>query len=340
MNQAVPEIGSNSQGSASRLLEVYAPIVEALESVNELLKKQIALSGPLLADRLAKSGLSSGKRVRPALLLLCGAAAGDLKKTHVAAAAAVELVHAATLVHDDVLDNADERRHEPSLNAVWDNTTSILTGDFLFSKAFEVASTSGSMDVVRRIAGSSCKVCEGEICQNASIGNFEVTEEEYFNIIGLKTAELCACSCGLGALLSECDGDMVSAFESYGNNLGVAFQIVDDVLDLVGQTKQVGKTLGTDLVNQKTTLPLIHCLSTLGREDASRRADLLAQLSNSKPDHAVIVAALNETESIAYARNIARQHAEEASRFVESLSASRFRDSLRQLAEFVISRTH
>ena len=249
MNQAVPQIGSDSQGGASRLQDVYAPIMEALESVNDLLKKQIELSGPLLADRLAQSGLSSGKRVRPALLLLCGAATGDLKKTHVAAAAAVELVHAATLVHDDVLDNADERRHEPSLNAVWDNTTSILTGDFLFSKAFEVASTSGSMDVVRRIAGSSCKVCEGEICQNAAIGNFEVTEDEYFNIIGLKTAELCSCSCGLGAVLSECDGETVAGFESYGNNLGIAFQIIDDVLDLVGQTQQVGKTLGLSLIH-------------------------------------------------------------------------------------------
>lgn len=340
MNQAAPQTSPDVQGSSSRLLEVYAPIADALNSVNDLLKGQIELSGPVLAERLAQSGLSSGKRVRPALLLLCGAATGDLKKTHVAAAAAVELVHAATLVHDDVLDDADQRRHEPSLNAVWDNTTSILTGDFLFSKAFEVASTSGSMDAIRRIAGSSCRVCEGEILQNAASGNYEIKTEEYFEIIGLKTAELCKCSCGLGAVLSECDTETVEAFETYGDNLGIAFQIVDDVLDLVGQRQQIGKTLGTDLLNQKATLPIIHSLATLQDNADDRRAELLRQLKCSAPDHDYVLAVLNETESLQHASNVARQHAEAACSFAESLPESIYRDSLHQLADFVVRRTH
>ena len=337
MNQVLQQLRESSNASLKHAQDIYAPILVHLDSVNDLLHEQIIQSGEIMSERLISSGVASGKRVRPALLLLCGAATGDVKKTHVAAAAAVELVHAATLVHDDVLDEAEHRRHEPSMNARWDNTTTILSGDYLFSKAFEVATASGSIEVVRLIAESSCLVCEGEIAQNAASGNFEISEAEYLRFIELKTAELCKLSSGLGALLSECEQESVSAFENYGHNLGVAFQIIDDVLDLVGNKERVGKTLGTDLINRKATLPVIHSLREL---DQPSRESLLAALNSSDVKVESILQTLESTNSIEYARQMARDHAQQAIGFANSLPDSATTGSLRKLADFVVQRTY
>ncbi len=336
MTQALPHREARRHPTPTELMDIYRPVLGSLKSVNDLLEAQIRAGHKILAERLLHAGLTSGKRMRPALLLLSAACFGDIKKTHTAAAAAIELVHCATLVHDDVLDGADQRRHQSSMNSRWNNTTSILTGDYLFSKAFDICCSSGSMEVMRRVSKSSCRVCEGEVIQNARAGNLSISEQEYIEIVALKTAELCRCACGLGAVLTECDPSTVQAFERFGEDLGIAFQIIDDVLDLVGLQERMGKTLGTDLSGQKLTLPLIHCLSHLPSNDRLR---LIQYLSSGQAELAEVRHLLERSGSVEYARQAARQRATSALDFAHSLPRNPHSASLVQLASFVIERT-
>ena len=335
MSQILPNRQLTDSNKPISMMEILAPVTQSIRSVNELLQSEIASSNKILEDRLAGSGIEGGKRLRPALLLLSGSCFGDVKKTHIAAAAAIEMFHVATLVHDDVLDGATERRHLESLNSKWDNTTSILAGDYLFTKAMEIGCRSGSVEAVRRMASACSIVTEGEITQNALAGNFEVNEQQYTDMIAAKTAELCKCACGLGAMLSECDDEMIASFEQYGEDLGVAFQVIDDVLDLVGDQSVVGKTLGTDLVNKKATLPLILCLQRLS---AVEREDLLQELTDGSWTLEAIMGQLDRTNSIESSRQFARNRANRALTFARSLNASSYSNSLVQLAEFVIER--
>lgn len=340
MSESVSQQRKALTGSSSRTLQqICLPIRESMAMVRQGLEQQIECSGPELAERLRQSGLADGKGIRPAMLLLSGACFGDLKKTHVAAATAIELVHVATLVHDDVLDGAQQRRNHRSVNARWDNTTSILTGDAIFAKSFDVACDSGNLDVVRRIARSSSRVCEGEIIQNAMAGKVDITRSDYLRIISLKTAELCKCACGVGATLSECDPVTVERFERFGLDIGQAFQIIDDVLDVVGDPQRVGKTLGTDLANGKLTLPLIHCLESLRQNNPARANELALRLRQCSVGLDEARQLLAETGSIKYALNVARDLANTSLSFASTLRDTPESTSLRLLAEFVIDRS-
>lgn len=335
MSQILPNGQLTNSDRPLSLVEIAAPVANFIQSVNELLRAEIANCNDILAERLECSGIDGGKRLRPALLLLSGACFGDIKKTHIATAAAIEMFHVATLVHDDVLDGATERRHLESLNSKWDNSTSILTGDYLFTKAMEIGCRSGSVEAVRRMAAACSIVTAGEITQNAMVGDFAVTEEMYNEMVAAKTAELCKCACGLGAKLSECDDIIVSRFEQYGEDLGIAFQIIDDILDLVGDESVVGKTLGTDLVNKKATLPLILCLKQL---PDSKRQNLITELSNGSWKLDQVMALLDQTQAIEQSRQVARNRANRALDFAQSLKPTDYSNSLVQLANFVIDR--
>ena len=190
-------------------------------------------------------------------------------------AVALEMIHTATLIHDDVLDEAQTRRHEPTANSKWGTKTSLLLGDFLFTHSFHVACHADSAQALGMLASASNRVCAGEIRQNNWVGNFDLTEQQYMDLISDKTAELCAVGCKLGAFLSNAELELVKRFEDFGRNLGIAFQIIDDVLDLVGRPQEVGKTLQTDLKNKKPTLPVIHCLRSLDPNDRQQFESLL-----------------------------------------------------------------
>src|SRR5262249_25288331 len=201
-----------------------------------------------------------GKRLRPALLLLTARACGRVTPAHHTLAAVAEMIHTATLVHDDVLDDAALRRHVQTVNAGWGNQTSILLGDYLFTHAFHLSSTIGDARACELIGEATNRVCEGELHQVCERGNLDLTEAEYLDIIDGKTAELTSCCCRLGALYSGATTGVVEQLSRYGRWLGVAFQIADDLLDLVGEERTTGKSLGTDLDQQKLTLPLIYLL--------------------------------------------------------------------------------
>ncbi|MFK7766487.1 MAG: polyprenyl synthetase family protein [Mariniblastus sp.] len=320
---------------SSDLKAVYAPIESELQSVEAILKSELQSKTPFVDELLQHSWLMGGKRIRPVFLLLSAASCGTITPAHLQMAAALEMVHTATLVHDDVLDEAETRRHRATANSTWGTKVSVLLGDYLFTHSFHVASLSGSVEALRLLARASNRVCEGEMRQNAWQGDFALTEENYMQMITEKTAELCGVGCRIGAMLSE--STIEHDYELYGRNLGVAFQIVDDILDIVGHPEEVGKTLGTDLLNQKPTLPVIHCLAKCEAADSAElRKVLVGQASTTKE----LLPFLVKTGSIDYARTVAQQHARAATKFAQSLDSNIYSDALTKLATFVLDRTH
>lgn len=318
------------------LLDLYAPIARDLAEVEKILAKTLESRYERVCEVVQHVGHYRGKRLRPALLLLTARACGRLAPAHHTLGAVVEMIHTATLVHDDVLDRATVRRHVPTVNTKWNNLTSVLLGDFLFTHAFHLSATLGDARACRIIGESTNRVCEGELCQGLEQGNLALTEAHYLDMIDGKTAELLACCCKLGALYSEVDIDRVEGFSRFGRNLGLAFQIADDLLDLEGEESKTGKSLGTDLAQLKLTLPLIHLLDHAAPAIRDRLSHLLLSSGNHKRDK--LAHYFVECGSLEYARNRAEQYAAAARAELEGLPPSPARAILEQLTYQVVDR--
>jgi octaprenyl-diphosphate synthase len=320
------------------LAALYGPIRDELAQAEQLFREQLQNDHPFVDELVSYGCLLGGKRLRPALLLLAAKAAGTIRREHYTLAAIVEMIHTATLVHDDVLDEAQTRRHLATVNARWDNEAAVLLGDFLFTHAFYLASTTGSTTACRLIGQATNRVCEGEIKQKGSRGNLDLSEQEYFEIIEGKTAALTECSCQLGALFAGGDEDATRCLAEYGRLLGIAFQIADDLLDVVGTQNVVGKTLGTDLDQQKPTLPLIRTLSLCTQAERQTIADLLF---NPTEDRDQRLATLYETyDALEYSRQTAQRFVDQAREQLSGLGSSAARDTLLAMSEFVVQRSH
>jgi octaprenyl-diphosphate synthase len=329
--QTMPELSPT-------LAHLYAPVLTDLHKTELILRREMRSKFPYVDELVRYGCLLGGKRLRPALLLLAARATGRVNEQHLILAAVVEMIHTATLVHDDVLDEAEVRRHLATVNARWDNEASILLGDFLFSHAFYLASTLESAVGCRLIGRSTNIVCEGEIRQKGSRGNFEIAESEYLDILEAKTAELCACCCELGARFAGASSATIQRLASFGRNLGVAFQIADDLLDLDGDEGTVGKSLGTDLNKQKPTLPIIRTLAVAEVED---RKELLDILEDTEAGQAARIRPyLHRYGAVEYTQQKARGFAELARQQLADLHDSTAADSLRQVTEFVVRRAH
>ncbi len=318
------------------LRALYAPVASKLEDVENLLRRQLSNDNPLL-DRLVKHGFRlGGKRLRPALVLLSAEATGGIRPEHLTLAAMAELIHTATLVHDDVLDEATIRRHLDTVNARWDNEASILLGDFLFAQAMCLASSLDDVFACRVVSESARRMCEGELRQIEGRGDYGLTESDYFEIIAGKTAALMACCCQLGAHYAGAEPEVCDLLMRYGHDLGLAFQIADDVLDLSGNEDVVGKSLGTDLVKQKATLPLIHVLDSVSDEDRTALTAALSRSGNHQRE--LLQPWFERCDAISYAREKARWLTERASEALAALPPSPACESLHGLAEFVVAR--
>src|SRR5438874_6461481 len=277
---------------------LFAPIAADLEEAERVLAAALANYRTPLALLVDHLRHYRGKRLRPALLLLAARACGKVSAHHHVLAAAVEMIHTATLVHDDVLDEARLRRHVPTVNAGWGNKVSILLGDMLFTHAFHLTSTVDGR-ACGIIGEATNRVCAGELRQACERGNLSLTEADYFAIIGGKTAALTECCGRLGALYAGASETVAERLARYGRDLGLAFQIADDLLDLVGDEATAGKTLGTDLAQQKLTLPVIHCLNRLPATEAERLREAIRAGEDAGPR---VLAALERTGAVAYAR--------------------------------------
>lgn len=316
---------------------LYEPIRGELAQVEEMLRAEIRSQVPAIDELVKHAFRLGGKRLRPALLLLAAKAVGGVRREHLVLSAVVEMVHTATLVHDDVLDEAATRRHLETVNARWNNQSSVLLGDFLFSHAFYLASTTGSTFACEVIGRSTNIVCEGELRQVANRGNLELSEDEYLRIIEAKTAELCACCCRLGAHYAGGPPEVVKALEQFGRDLGIAFQITDDLLDLVGDEETTGKSLGTDLAQQKLTLPLIRLIA---EAPGGERRRVLAMIQSTGTDERrELQELLDGSGALDYTRKRAASYARRAVAELRVLPRSRHRAALRRLARFVLERS-
>ena len=320
--------------STNRQPALFGPIAAELVRVDEVLRTELHSRYPFVETLVDHVFGYQGKRLRPALLLLVAKAVGRVVDAHTVLAAVVEMIHTATLVHDDVLDGAVVRRHKATVNAEWGTESSVLLGDFLFTHAFHLAASLDSTLACRLIGRATNIVCEGELHQIHERGNLELSEQEYFDIIDGKTAELCAVSCQLGAHFAGASPALEADLERFGRNLGMAFQIADDLL---GEEQNTGKSLGTDVEQQKLTLPLIWLLRH-GPTAAARSVQrILAGSENHKREQLRPI--LEECEALDYARSQAERFAAAASRELAGLNSSPAQSVLGELAEFVVSRS-
>jgi octaprenyl-diphosphate synthase len=317
-------------------LDPYGPIAADLEEVERILARALKNKHARVAEVVDHVNHYRGKRLRPMLLLLTARACGRVTTAHHVLGAVVEMIHTATLVHDDVLDGARVRRSTATVNAVWGVQTSVLLGDYLFTHAFHLASTLDDARACRLIGEATDRVCEGELCQVLERGNLDLSEAEYLDIIDGKTAELTACCCHLGALYSGAAPEVVQALCRYGRRVGLAFQIADDLLDLIGEERTAGKSLGTDLEQQKLTLPLIYLLAHGNDGLTTRVRQILGSPDNHKRD--ALRPCLIEGGGLEYARRRAEELAEQARGELFCLPPSTCRTILEALAERVVHR--
>jgi octaprenyl-diphosphate synthase len=332
----MPVTRSARQPDPGLLQSLYAPVGEELLEVERILKSELRNPHPFVDELVRYGCLLGGKRLRPALLLLVAKALGNVTKAHLTLGAVVEMIHTATLVHDDVLDEAQVRRHLATVNARWDNEASVLLGDYLFTHAFYLASTLDTVQGCRLIGRATNIVCEGELRQKGSRGNFHLTEGEYLEIVEAKTAELTAVSCSLGAVYAGAKDNLADELDGFGRDLGIAFQIVDDLLDVQGDEQTTGKSLGTDLEKQKPTLPVIRALHLASERDRQALIDLLTG-DEQRPD--LLAPFFDRYEAITYARQRAQFFADRAQQRLSLLPAGPSRDVLSSMTSFVVSRS-
>jgi octaprenyl-diphosphate synthase len=312
---------------------IYRPISAEMRRFEQELSECLKPAGAFVGELVAHATSAAGKRLRPALLFLSGRAAGRITESHVRFALAVEAIHTATLAHDDVLDEASLRRNRPTMNVLWGNEASVLFGDYLFTHAFRIASSAGEGRALEIIAEAAVDVCEGELMQVAERGNMQLTEARYLEVVSKKTAVLCEGACRLGAVLSGAPPETERALAGYGRGVGIAFQIVDDCLDLVGDEREAGKSLGTDLRKGKFTLPVIHLM----RSDA-KAAEIVTRAVENEARMTELREALERAGSLDYALAVARERIAEAKAAIAALGAPEIRASLGQLADYVIAR--
>jgi len=320
------------------LAKLYETVAPDLAESSRVFRDELVSDQGFISDLCAHVDQFHGKLLRPALLLLTGQACGGVRPEHHVLAAVVEMVHIATLVHDDVLDEADIRRRAATVNRLWGNERAVLMGDLLFSHAYHLCASIQSQYASRLIGQTAVTLCEGEMMQNVNRENFDLSEREYLDIITRKTASLIGACCRLGARFAGADETWELRMREFGESLGIAFQIVDDVLDLDGDEVEVGKSLGRDVHKGKLTLPLIHYLRT---QRPAQQSAMLAVLRGSDPQRYRQVARILATsESLVYANQLAQEYVLSARRILADLPASDARDALDAMAEFLLTRRH
>ncbi|MBN8444021.1 MAG: octaprenyl diphosphate synthase [Gammaproteobacteria bacterium] len=282
---------------------------------------------------------SGGKRLRPLLAVLAARALGYKGEQHVTLATIIEFIHTATLLHDDVVDESMLRRGKETANAVFGNQASVLVGDFLYTRAFQLMVSLGRMRVMQILADATNVIAEGEVLQLMNVNDPETTEESYMQVIYCKTARLFEAATELAAVLSDQDESTTEAMRLYGLHLGTAFQLIDDVLDYQADVDELGKNIGDDLAEGKPTLPLIHALK---HGDDAQQALIREAIveSNGMAHLDEIMAALNATDAFGYTRRIAEQEALKAQQAIAFLPESPYKSALHTLADIAIQRSH
>ncbi|WP_415895322.1 octaprenyl diphosphate synthase [Neptuniibacter sp. PT34_22] len=315
----------------------FNPVIEPqFEAVNDYIINHLGSNVPLvekIGHYIVESG---GKRLRPLLVLLAANAANYQGDKHIPLAAIIEFIHTATLLHDDVVDNSDLRRGKDTANAKWGNAPSVLVGDFLYSRAFQVLVEIGSMPIMEVISNATNVIAEGEVLQLLNTKNPDTTEEAYMQVILGKTAMLFEAATEAGAILAEASKEEQEGLRLYGLHLGTAFQLIDDVMDYLSTAEEMGKNVGDDLAEGKATLPLIHAMRTGNEEQRKlvRQAIRKGGLDDLQP----IMDIVKETGAIEYTQEKAQGEADKAIAALDALQDTSFKETLIQIANLAVKR--
>ena len=314
------------------------PITADMDAVNLVIRQQLYSDVPLIQQIAQYIINAGGKRIRPALVLLFATAHGVRNIDHHRLATIVEFIHTATLLHDDVVDESSLRRGRQTANALFGNAASVLVGDFLYSRAFQMMVSIGDMRVMRILADATNVIAEGEVLQLLNMHDPDVTEQRYLQVIRSKTAKLFEAAAELGALIAGAsDIDIESAAE-YGRSLGTAFQLIDDVLDYSGNAADTGKNVGDDLREGKPTLPLIYLMHN--GTPAQRKLVRACIESGDENRFGDILAAITTSGALDYTKRQAEQAAQRAAESIADLPHSQFKESLLELSAFAVTRNH
>jgi len=309
-----------------------------MQAVDAVIRQRLH-SDVALVRQVAEYIISAGgKRLRPALVLLCAGALGYRGTRHHELAAIVELIHTSTLLHDDVVDESDLRRGRETANALFGNAASVLVGDFLYSRSFQMMVDIGNMRVMSVLSDATTIIAEGEVLQLMNCHDADVDEERYLQVIRYKTAKLFEAASRLGAIIGGADAETEQRLADYGTCLGTAFQLIDDVLDYSGAEGETGKHLGDDLAEGKPTLPLIHVLThgTPEQRDCVRSAIE----TGGRDDFPAVLAAIHATGALEHTKKQAKAEADRAAATINALPASPYKDSLLELSAFAVARSY
>jgi octaprenyl-diphosphate synthase len=320
------------------LSAIRAPVSDDIQAVNALILDRLR-SDVVLINQVGHYIIGSGgKRLRPLLVLLAARACGYSGDRHVDMAAIIEFIHTATLLHDDVVDGSEMRRNRNTANAVWGNEASVLVGDFLYSRAFEMMVDVGMMRVMDVLSHATNRIAEGEVLQLLNTHDPDTTEARYMEVIERKTATLFEAGTRLGAILGGVPTSVEDGMAAYGRHLGIAFQLVDDALDYISDEGTMGKNVGDDLEEGKPTLPVIRAMAV---GDDAQRGRLRSAIEDGGRDNIdEVIAAIVSTDAINYTVKLARSHVEKAKAVLEDLAASPSRDALAATADFAVARTY
>lgn len=320
------------------LLQLFEPVRDDLEAVEREFARQVQSQVhviPEIGNYLLSSG---GKRVRPAVLLMSARLCGYTGPRAILNAAVVEFIHTATLVHDDIIDDADVRRGRKAVHSQWGNDVTVLAGDYLYIKSMAMALTQDTLDVVRLLCDVTLRMIEGELYQLTKNGVVDLSEDEHFEIIRRKTAHLFSGCAQIGGMLGDADAEKEQALREYGFSLGMMFQLVDDLLDFTGAADTLGKPVGGDLREGKVTLPIIHLLEHGGLEAGDLIRGVVRDRDVRPDDWSRIKALLSEHRSIEYAYGRAVEFGDAAKRQLRLFAPSAEREALMALADYVLLR--
>jgi octaprenyl-diphosphate synthase len=313
-------------------------ISDDMEAVDKTIIRQLKSDVVLINQIGAYIVNSGGKRLRPMIVLLAARACGYQQGRQIDLAAIIEFIHTATLLHDDVVDGSDLRRNRETANAVWGNEASVLVGDFLYSRSFEMMVDVGRMPVMDVLSHATNRIAEGEVLQLLNVHNPDTSEADYMEVIKRKTATLFEAGARLGGIIADVAEDQQQALADYGLHLGIAFQLVDDALDYNSNNTEIGKNIGDDLAEGKPTLPLIQAMKSADQEKRQHLSRIIENGGLEEIDF--VMQAIAESDAISYTRQLAQQQAQQAKQALEALPKTPYRDALASLADFSVARTN
>ena len=316
--------------------EIQALMKSELDLMNKILVDRLDSNVDLISQMSQYIINSGGKRIRPLLLLICAKATEYDGDYHYSMAVVIELIHTATLLHDDVVDQSATRRGQETANELWGNAPSVLVGDFLYSRAFEIMVEPNSMEIMRILSKATNQISEGEVLQLLNIKNANVTQAEYFKVIERKTACLFKAACEIAGILSSADQKVINAMGSFGMHLGNAFQIIDDTLDYESDSNIIGKEIGDDLSEGKVTLPMIYALEKTEKIENKILQDAIKNADTSHIDQ--IVEILLNVDAFQYSRDIAKIESNRALESIDYLPDSKYKTALKLLCELSLER--